>query len=122
MRPDRAACREGFALLEVLVAIALLGGAGLSVVALLRQAITAEGLTAAEERRYADADRVLAALTLLSASELDQRLGRHPLGEFRSEISRPEAGLYRVAVAPADTLVPPLLVTVVARAEGGPRP
>lgn len=114
--------RQGVALLEVLVAVALLGGAGLAVVALLRQAVQAEAAAAAGERRFAAADRVLAALTLLSSKELDQRLGRHPLGEFVIEVMRPERGLYRLVVLAPDTRLEPLLVTVVARATGGARP
>lgn len=116
MPPRLLRGRAGIALLEVLVAVALLGGAGLAVVALLREALQAEAAAAGEERRYAAADRVLAASTLLSARDLDQRLGRRPLGEFVVEVTRPEAGLYRLAVFPPESPASALLVTVVARA------
>jgi prepilin-type N-terminal cleavage/methylation domain-containing protein len=114
--PNRApGGNSGFALLEVLVAIALLGGAGLATVLVLRQATRAEALAAQEERILDQADRVLCALTLLTARELEQRVGRHQIGEFEARIERPEPGLYRIAIHSADSSARQLLVTVVAR-------
>lgn len=108
--------RQGFALLEVLVSIALLGSAGLGVVQALRQASVAEAIAAEQERHLADADRVLAAMTLLQAGELDQRIGAHRIGEFVVGVERPEVTLYRLSLA--DTAAPEheLLTTVVYRA------
>ncbi len=112
--------RGGFALLDVLLALALLGSAGLAVVSLLDQALRAEQVARAVEREYQAADRVLTALTLLHRAELDQRIGRRPLGEFIVDIQRPERGLYRIAVAGVSAPGRDLLVTVVARPEGTP--
>ena len=107
----------GFALLDVLLALALLGSAGLAVVSLLDQAMRAEHAARDIEREYQAADRVMTALTLLHRAELDQRIGRHPLGEFLVDIQRPERGLYRIALAGASAPERVLLVTVVARPE-----
>jgi len=75
-----------------------------------RDASIREGDLAAEER-------LLAALTLLKRPELDQRLGRHHLGEFVVDIERPERTLYRIALARAGSPQVEELVTVVYRRE-----
>ena len=113
--------RQGFALLEVLVGIALLGSAGLGLVLALRQAAVAEAAAAEQERHLSAADRVLAAMTLLQASELDQRIGSHRVGEFVVRVARPEPTLYRLALADtgADREI---LTTVVFRARPGEAP
>jgi len=87
------------------------------VVSLLDQALRAEQVARAVEREYQAADRVLTALTLLHRGELDQRIGRHPLGEFIVDIQRPERGLYRIALASVSAPGRQMLVTVVARPE-----
>ncbi len=112
--------RHGFALLDVLLALALLGSAGLAVISLLDQAMRAEHAARDTEREYQAADRVLTALALLHRSELDQRIGTRPLGEFIVDIQRPERGLYRIAVASSGAPGRNLLVTVVARPGGAP--
>lgn len=122
-RSDRPTVRPavrpsaGFALLDVLLALALLGSAGLAVISLLDQAMRAEHAARDTEREYQAADRVLTALTLLHRSELGQRIGTRPLGEFIVDIQRPERGLYRIALAGASAPERQLLVTVVARPE-----
>ncbi len=108
----------GFALLDVLLALALLGSAGLAVISLLDQAMRAEHAARDTEREYQVADRVMTALTLLHRAELDQRIGTSPLGEFIVDIQRPERGLYRIALAGVSAPERQLLVTVVARPEG----
>lgn len=114
--------RQGFALLEVLVGIALLGSAGLGVVLALRQASVAEAVAAEQERYLAAADRVLAAMTLLQAGELDQRIGAQRIGEFVVRVARPEAALYRIAVADSGVRDHELLTTVVFRARPAEAP
>ncbi len=109
--------RRGIALLEVLVALAILGTAGLALVTLESAALGAQRDARAREHALAAEERVLAAMTLLKREEFDRRLGRHPVGEFLVEVERPERTLYRIAIGPADA--PPMedLVTVVYRAE-----
>jgi len=111
MRDER-----GVALLEVMIAIGILGTTGLAVVALLRQTSNTERAMRLEEREVQSAGRVLSALTLLTRPELDQRIGLHPVGEFAVDIERPEATLYRIAVSSRDRPERALLVTVVFRA------
>jgi hypothetical protein len=111
---------RGIALLDVLVALAILSTAGLSMTALLRQAVRAQAALRASGATMDAADRVLVALSLLGRNDLDSRLGRHRVGEFLSDIQRPERGLYRIALAEVSAPERALLVTVVWRAE--PRP
>ncbi len=108
---------SGIALLEVLAALAILGTAGLSLVALVHQAVRSQAESARAERVADEADRVLSAYALLTAADLDRRLGRHPVGEFVVDVQRPRRSLYRIAVANGDAPGRILLVTVVARAE-----
>lgn len=108
---------SGMALLEALVALAILAAAGLSTIGMLRQALDNERRMGEREHHADRADRVLAAMSLLTAKDLDRRLGRHRVGQFLVTVQRPGALLYRIAVsdtASADEL----LVTVVYRAEG----
>src|SRR5207253_10496721 len=86
---------RGVALLETLVALAILSGAGLALLDLVTAGLRAERESRERERVLAVEDRVLTALTLLTRAELDRRLGRHPLGELVADIQRPERTLYR---------------------------
>ena len=106
---------RGIALLEALVALVVLGSAGLSVAGLVSAGLRSEQEARARERMLATEERVLTALTLLQRGDLDRRLGRHRLGEFVVEVQRPERTLYRIALA--DTIAPDVeaLVTVVYR-------
>ena len=117
---DRPSDRRGIALLDVLVALAILSTAGLALTAVLRQALQAQAALRTSESTMDAADRVLASLTLLGGDDLSRRLGRHEVGEFLSDIQRPERGLYRIALAEASGPERTLLVTVVYRAD--PRP
>jgi len=108
---------RGVALLEVLVAMAILSASGLAFVGLVSAGLGAERDARARERTLATEDRVLAALSLLKREDLDRRLGRHALGEFAVEIERPEPTLYRIALAQAQSPEVEDLVTVVYRSE-----
>jgi len=112
LRSDR-----GIALLEVLVALAVLSGAGLALLDLVTGGLRAERDARERERMLAVEERVLAALTLLKRDELDRRLGRHPIGELVIEIQRPERTLYRIAVSQQEPSQVEDLVTVVYRRE-----
>jgi type II secretory pathway component PulJ len=106
---------RGAALLEVIVALAILASAGLSSVALLNAATRAVADARERERVLAAEERVLAAVTLLRRAELDQRIGRHDVGEFVVIVQRPERTLYRIAIAQARSAHVEDLVTVVYR-------
>ena len=115
--PGCSMSRKGFALLDVLVAIAILSTSALALTAVLRQAVQAQATGTAEESLMDSADRVMVAMSLLGQDDLDLRLGQRPVGEFLVEVQRPERGLYRLALAQATAPERVLLVTVVYRAE-----
>jgi len=112
LRSDR-----GIALLEVLVALAILSGAGLALLDLVTGGLRAERDARERERVLAVEERVLTAFTLLTRDELDRRLGRHPIGELIVEIQHPERTLYRIAVSQQASSQVEDLVTVVYRRE-----
>lgn len=115
MRPR---AERGVALLEVLVALAILSGVGLALLELVTRALSAEREARDRERVLAVEERVLTALTLLRREDFDRRLGRHPIGEFVADVQRPERTLYRIAVLQASLPEVEELVTVVYRREG----
>lgn len=108
MRSER-----GVLLLEALIALAILATAGVGLITLLAQATQTRAAVQAEERRVADASRLLTATTLLTQAELSQRIGSHRVGPYIVAVSRPAPTLYRVAIAGADSSGVELLVTVV---------
>ena len=107
--------RHGVALLETLIALAILSIAGLSVVVLVDSLIRAQAEAVKREETITTAGRVLAAVTLLRREELDQRLGSRELGEFVLGIQRPERSLYRIAISEEAFPAVELLATVVYR-------
>lgn len=107
----------GAALLEAIVALTILATAGVAAVNLLAAGARSERHAAAREHALREADRVLSVYTLLTRTELDQRIGAQTVGHLAVLVQRPERTLYRIAVV--DTLAPTqeLLVTVVYRPE-----
>lgn len=105
---------RGVALLEALVAVAVLASAGIAVLTLLAADAGAIRRAASAEAEFKAADRVLTAATLMTRHELEDRLGRRRVGEFTLLIQRREE-LFRVAVESADSLAEPLLETLVYR-------
>lgn len=112
-----SAGERGAALLEALVALMLLSLAGVSAVELVGSAARSERSMRIAELRMREADRLLTAYSLLTGTELDQRVGTQRHGTLAVLVQRPERRLYRLAVV--DTLWPKqeLLVTVVYREE-----
>ena len=106
---------RGAALFEAIVALAIVATAGVSAARFVVEAIHAEAELARREKALFEADRLLAATSLLRAEELAQRLGVHTVGEFVVDIQRPEPELYRIAVGEEDGRE--MLVTVVYRPE-----
>lgn len=111
---------RGVMLVELLAALLLLAVAGLAAIALLQAGLRAERDMAARERGWRDADRLLAAHTLLTRADLHRRLGERRAGGWLVRVDRPEPALFRIAIA--DTLAPTreLLVTVVHRPAAAP--
>jgi len=108
---------RGIALLEVLVALAILSGAGLALLDLVTGGLRAERDARERERVLGVEERLLTALTLLKRDELDRRLGRHHIGDLIVEVQRPERTLYRIALAQDRSPQVEDLVTVVYRRE-----
>lgn len=106
---------RGAALLEALVALAILAIAGVSLVGLLVDVTRGEHRLEVRERESRRADQMLTSLALEDKRGLDLRLGRRAVGAFVTDIERPEPGLYRLAVADSAAPDSPLLVTVVFR-------
>lgn len=119
---------RGAALLEVLVAVAILATAGASTIGLLGELTRHLHLAIEREREVMEATRVLTATTLLDRDDLDRRLGDRTVAGFTVNVQRPERALYRIAVRippagdSAFAVSPELLVTVVHRPveEGSP--
>ena len=106
---------RGIALLEVLAAIVILTIAGLSLVSLDAQATASTVTARSRETEQADEERLLAATTLLTRSDLDQRLGDRTVGSYVVTVGRPERTLYRIAVGRRKAPGVEDLVTVVFR-------
>ena len=106
---------RGIALLEAMVALAILASAGGFLAALVGAGLRSEHELGRREETLSAAARVLAATTLLTRTELDQRIGRRPVGEFVIDIQRPEPALYRLALSERAAPDLELLVTVVYR-------
>jgi type II secretory pathway component PulJ len=108
--------RRGVALLEVLVALAVLGLAGLALVEVSAQALRALDHAEAVERRIGDEDRLLAAYSLLNRRDLGQRAGLHRVGPYDVRVDRLDLALFRITVGPAGE--PADLATAVYRIGG----
>ena len=108
---------RGVVLLEVLVALAILSTAGLTLLELVADSLRAERGARERERALVVAARVLTALTLLKREDLDRRLGRHPIGELIADVERPEPTLYRIAITRPTSPDVEDLATVVYRPE-----
>jgi hypothetical protein len=113
MRPTLS--DRGFALLEAILALAMLTGSGLVTIGVVRQALAIESGLRSREAVILDADRVLTAMSLLSRSDLDRRLGDREVRGFGVRVSRPTATMYRVSVRENRAASGELLVTLLHR-------
>jgi type II secretory pathway pseudopilin PulG len=107
--------KAGSTLLESIVALAILAGAGTSLVGALAASIRSEHELQRREITVRAAHRVLTAMSLLTREELEQRIGRHRVGEFLAQVERPEPTLYRISIAEPQAPEVENLVTVVYR-------
>ena len=101
-------------LLEVLVALAILGTAGASLAALATGATDTVRRTRAAERDIASASDFLEAVALWPREDLDRHLGTRPQGEWLLEVRHPVPTLYLVALSEPDASRP-LLETALYR-------
>jgi prepilin-type N-terminal cleavage/methylation domain-containing protein len=106
---------RGFALLEVLIALSILGVAGTSLAFAANGALRAGAVAREREEASVRQDAVLSGLSLLTGTELDHRLGVHPVGRYVIDVARPRAGVYRIAVGERDAPLLAPFVTMVFR-------
>lgn len=108
MRPPD---RRGVTLLEVLVALTILGTAGAALSTAMRDALGAAERARAAEREMAAASAYLDVVALWPAADLDRHLGERAQGPWRITVQRPARQLYTVALA--DSGAGRLLLTTV---------
>jgi hypothetical protein len=106
---------RGAVLLELVVALAVLSLTGVGLVELVAAHTRALGAAHERERELWDEDRLLAAYSILTRGELDQRLGSREVGAYVVTVQRPEAALYRIAISRGVAPMVEDLVTVVYR-------
>jgi type II secretory pathway pseudopilin PulG len=95
----RAEPRAGVALLEALVALAILGSAG---AALATLAVGASDAVHRAQRLDDDVDRasaLLEAVALWPRADLDRHLGARPQGPWVLDVQHPTATLYTITIA-----------------------
>lgn len=106
--------RHGAVLLEVVVAMVILGSAGATAVFALHQALHVQSQLALRERRAQEAARLLGTYALFTADQLGQRVGVRVQSGLRVSVTRPEPGLFRVAVSDTTRGAAEEFVTVLA--------
>ena len=95
----RASRRSGAALLEVMVALAILAVAGVTAVAATGESVRAAARVRESEREIREASAFLEAVALWPREDLDRRLGDRAQGRWRLRISRPSPTVYEIALA-----------------------
>jgi prepilin-type N-terminal cleavage/methylation domain-containing protein len=91
--------RRGVVLLEVLVAVAILGIAGAAMVVLAIDSGQAIHRAREESERLSNASRFLDKVALWERSDLDQRLGTRRQGPWRLRIDHPSLNLYLASLS-----------------------
>lgn len=98
MTAARAARRSGAVLLDVLVALVVLGTIGSAAAWKSAEMIRATGRMHAREAEIRAAARLLSAITLWSREDLDRHLGTTRQGAWRLRIDRPDRTLYTIVL------------------------
>jgi type II secretory pathway pseudopilin PulG len=98
MRTRSVRDRRGAALLEALVAIAVLATVGSAAAWAAAEAIRSVTRVHQEEMRVRAAARLLTAASLWSREDLDRHLGSRAQGPWRMRIDRPQPTLYEVSL------------------------
>lgn len=89
--------RAGAALMEAIVALAILATSGVAMLVMARQSAGTVEHVATTERDLARASQFLAAVSLWPGSTLNQRLGERRQGDWRLIIEKRET-IYKVAL------------------------
>lgn len=90
--------RRGMTLVEVTVAIAILGIGGVAYLAVVSTSLRRVEAARQQEQSFAAAAALLAAASLWPREDLDRRLGDRPQGPWRLVIERESPKLYSVAI------------------------
>lgn len=90
--------RGGAALLEVLLAVAILGASGLAMIALSLDAGRAVQRASVSEADARGADEFLSRVALWDRADLDRHLGEHAQGAWRLAVIRTTPSLYRLVL------------------------
>ncbi|HEX8361679.1 MAG TPA: hypothetical protein VF613_16300 [Longimicrobium sp.] len=88
----------GAALLEVIVAVAILATAGTAAVAMTSESARAVERARDADRRVREASAFMDAVALWTRGDLDRRLGERPQGPWLLRIDRPANELYTAAL------------------------
>lgn len=90
--------RRGGALLEVLIAMTILGIAGASMAVLATESGRLVRRAQDREVELRRADALFTSVALWTREDLDRHLGDHPQGPWRLTVMRPTSVLYDVAL------------------------
>lgn len=96
MRHNRS--RSGVVLLEVLVALAILGAIGASAAVLATDAANVVHRAQRAEDEIRRASALLEVVSLWPRDDLDRHIGTRAQGDFMMEVARPTASLYTVVL------------------------
>jgi xanthine/CO dehydrogenase XdhC/CoxF family maturation factor len=99
------------------IALSILASAGVTLTALVGEALRAQRAAIAEEQQILRASTVMATVALMRSNDLAMRLGDHDIGGVTVTIQRPEPGLFRVAVRDSAHQAREVLITVLHRRE-----
>lgn len=100
--------RKGIALIEAMIAVAIIGSIAVGWSVLSLQTTRALDVADQREREVRNASRLLARIAVHSADELDALVGRRDKDGFRLHVSRLSPGLYEVEVLRSGALEPVL--------------
>jgi len=95
--------RRGAALLEAIVALAVLTAAAVPVVSLAAESLRAIDRARNRERELRAANAFFEAVALWSRADLDRHLGDRRQGHWVMRVDRPSPGLYTVSLADSGT-------------------
>ena len=104
--------RRGAVLLEAIVALAILGSAGVVIVSLAAESTRAVERARSSEREVRAADDFLANVSLWSRADLDRHLGDRHQGPWMMRVLRPRQDLYTVTLRDTATGRPMLATSL----------
>lgn len=107
---------RGSALLEVLAALLIVSVFGVAVLDSLGATVRSARRVGNDERAMEVEHRELLRYALMSAPELEQRIGEQYIGAVRISVTRPRSTLFRVAIGDTAPGTPETLATLLYRA------